>query len=573
MQNTLQVSIGQYSNKGRKELNQDFHDLFIPADHLLTTKGVAVAIADGISSSKVSQEASKISVVNFLQDYFATSESWSVEKSSNTVINSINTWLYSQNRKDLYHLEKDKGYVCTFSGIVFKSTLAHIFHIGDARIYKLRDDKFEQITSDHRVWVSEDKSYLGRALGIDSKINIDYEKVALQEDDIFILATDGVYEFVDQEFIEQSLKRYDNDLDTVAKIIIEKAYENGSDDNLTVQLVKIDKLPNKDIKEIHNHLHERPIPELLDDNQAFDGYKIIRKLSSSPRSHVYLANDIDSNQQVVIKIPSTEMQEDMAFLENFLLEEWVLKRINNTHVLKPFDSNRKSNFLYIATQYVEGKTLSQWMLDNPNPTLQEVREITEQISKGLLSFHRLEMVYNDLRPANIMIDKSGTVRILDLGAVSIRGIDEIDTFIEQYHIRGTAQYSAPELFIGEIGTYSSDLFSLGVIVYEMLAKKLPYGLEIPKSITKSAQNKLTYNTLYPKQAIWIDEALKKALSIDPNKRYKELSEFLFDLNTPNKKFLNKTKPPLIKREPEKFWKSVSFILSLIIVVLLLKDSF
>ncbi len=573
MQNTLQVSVGQYSNKGRKEINQDFHDLLIPSNHLLTTKGIAIAIADGISSSKVSQEASKLSVVNFLNDYFATSESWSVDRSVTSVINSINSWLYSQNRKDLYHLEKDKGYVCTFSSLILKSSTAHIFHVGDARVFRIRGEEFEQLTTDHRVWVSEDKSYLGRALGIDSKLNIDYEKIPVIEDDIFILATDGVYESVDQTFIKDSIKRYDNDLDTVAKIIIEKAYDNGSDDNLTIQLIKVDKLPNKDIKEIHQHLHDRPIPPYLEDNEEFDGYKILRKLSSSPRSHVYLALDIQSDTKVVIKIPSTEMQEDEAYLENFLLEEWVAKRINNTNVLKPFNANRKSNFLYIVSEYIEGKTLAQWMIDNPNPTLEEVRDIAEQISKALLSFHRLEMVYNDLRPANIMIDKSGTVKIIDFGAVSVKALNEIDTYIEQFHIRGTAQYSAPEVFLGEEGSYRSDLFSLGVIVYEMLSNKLPYGVEIAKSTTRSAQNKLVYNSLYPKQPLWIDESLKKALSIDPNKRYGEISEFLFDLKTPNKKFLNKSKPPFIKREPEKFWKSVSFILMLVIVGLLMRDSF
>lgn len=570
MKNSLQVSIGQYSNKGRKEINQDFNDLFIPKDHLLTTKGIAVALADGISSSKVSQEASKLSVVNFLQDYYATSESWSVETSASSVINAINSWLYSQNRKDLYHLDKDKGYVCTFSTMILKSAMAHIFHVGDVRIYKLRNNEFEQLTTDHRVWISEDKSYLGRALGIDSKLNIDYEKVPVLEDDIFIFATDGVYEFVDNVFISDSIKRYENDLDAVAKIIIEKAYDNGSGDNLTVQLIKVDKLPNKDIKEIQNHLYERPIPPYLEEGEEFDGYKLIRKISASSRSHVFMACDIETNTKVVIKVPSTEMQEDVEFLENFLVEEWISKRINNTHVLKPFISNRKSKFLYIVTQFIDGITLTQWMIDNPKPSLDEVRDIVEQISKGLLAFHRLEMIYKDLRPANIMIDKNGVVKIIDFGAVSIKGLSEVDTYIKQYNLRGTAQYSAPEYFLGEEGSYKSDIFSLGVIAYEMLSKKFPYGMNIPKTRTKSAQNKLVYESLYPKQPIWIDESLKKALSIDPTKRYSELSEFLFDLKTPNQKFLNKTKPPLIKEHPEKFWQGVSLLLFIIIVVLLIK---
>lgn len=157
MNNQLKVSIGQYSTKGRKEINQDFHDVHIPNEPQLTSKGVAIAIADGISSSEVSQEASKISVVSFLEDYFSTSDSWTVKKSAQTVMAATNSWLYSQNRQDKYHLDLNKGYVCTFSAMIIKSTTAHIFHMGDARIYRIRNENIEILTTDHRVWISKEK--------------------------------------------------------------------------------------------------------------------------------------------------------------------------------------------------------------------------------------------------------------------------------------------------------------------------------------------------------------------------------------------------------------------------------
>lgn len=571
MENKLVVSVGQYSNKGRKEINQDFHDLCIPTSHTLTTKGVAVAIADGISSSKVSQEASKLSVVSFLQDYYATPESWSVKKSASTVIDSINSWVYSQNRKNHYHLDKDKGYVCTFSAMVIKSTSAHIFHIGDVRIHKLRDGKFEQLTEDHRVYVSSEKSYLSRALGIDSNLNIDYTSINIEENDVFIFATDGVYEFIDQKFIDESIQRYDNDLDAVAKIIIEKAYDNGSDDNLTVQLVKIEKIPNKEIKEIHKHLGERPVPHILEEGKVFDGYDVVRKLSSSPRSHVYLGVDKTSQTKVVIKIPSTELQSDEAYLESFLLEEWVGKRINNNHVLKTFDAKRKSNFLYTVTEFIEGETLHQWMIDNPKPNLDKIRDITGQIAKGLQAFYRQEMVHQDIRPQNILIDKNDVVKIIDFGSTKIKGIDEIDTYIEQFHIQGTAQYSAPEFYVGNSGTHQSDIFSLGVIVYQMLSGKLPYGTNVIRCTSKAEQKKLKYDSLNTDEydiPSWIDETLRKALSVESNQRYGEVSEFIYDLSHPNPTFLRKERAPIYVRSPIIFWKSVAVIEVFIIFYLL-----
>jgi protein phosphatase len=180
------------------------------------------------------------------------------------------------------------------------------------------------------------------------------------------------------------------------------------------------------------------------------------------------------------------------------------------------------------------------------------------------------MIYQDLRPQNIMIDKTGTVKLIDFGAVSIKGINEIDTYTDQPHIKGTATYSAPEYFVGEQGTAKSDLFSLAIIVYQMLSNKFPYAANIARTTTKAGQKKLSYDSLYPQQPIWVDECLRKALSIEPQKRYSELSEFLYDLEKPNKKFLSKKRVPLMQREPIKVWQWISFIQFIVIIFLLMK---
>ncbi|WP_235726714.1 PP2C family protein-serine/threonine phosphatase [Methylocaldum szegediense] len=166
--------MGQYSDKGRKETNQDFYGVCIPKEPQLSSKGVAIALADGISSSDVSQIASETAVRSFLEDYFCTSDAWSVRKSAQRVLMAINSWLYAQTQKSQYRYDKDRGYVCTLSGMVIKSTIAHIFHVGDARIYRFRDKALEQLTNDHRFWVSQDQSYLSRALGINPQVEIDY---------------------------------------------------------------------------------------------------------------------------------------------------------------------------------------------------------------------------------------------------------------------------------------------------------------------------------------------------------------------------------------------------------------
>src|SRR5690606_10917165 len=118
----------------------------------------AVALADGISSSDVSQIASEATVTGFFADYFCTSDAWSVKKSAQRVLVAINSWLHAQTCRSQYRYDKDRGYVCTFSAMVIKSTTAHIFHVGDARIYRVQDNNLEQLTNDHRVWISQEKS-------------------------------------------------------------------------------------------------------------------------------------------------------------------------------------------------------------------------------------------------------------------------------------------------------------------------------------------------------------------------------------------------------------------------------
>jgi serine/threonine protein kinase len=253
------------------------------------------------------------------------------------------------------------------------------------------------------------------------------------------------------------------------------------------------------------------------------------------------------------------------------MEEWVARRINNAHVLKPCSQTRKRNYLYIVTEFVKGQTLKQWMIDHPEPDIDAVRNIIEQIAAGLRAFHRQEMVHQDLRPDNIMIDATGTVKIIDFGTARVAGLTEISTPLHHDNILGTAQYSAPEYFLGEVGTARSDLFSLGVIAYQMLSGKLPYGTQVARATTRAAQRKLNYQSVLDDERTipaWIDEAIRKAVHPDPYKRYEELSEFVFDLRHPNKAFLSKSCPPLMERNPLLFWKTVSFLLLLIVIFLL-----
>ncbi|HTY68087.1 MAG TPA: bifunctional protein-serine/threonine kinase/phosphatase [Alphaproteobacteria bacterium] len=567
----LSISIGQCSEAGRKSANQDFYGALIPEGPLLGLKGVAIVLADGISTSEVGADASETAVKSFLTDYYCTPDSWSVKTSAQRVIAAVNSWMHAQNRPMRLLEDKDRGYVCTLSALVIKSTTAHIFHVGDGRICRVAGRTLEQLTEDHRVIVSSAESYLGRALGINSQIEIDYRSLPVEPGDLFILATDGVHEHVTPRFIAEVVAETP-DLDGAARRIVEEAYRQGSSDNLTVQIIRVDAVPRGEAAEVVAHASELPPPPLLEARAEFEGYRIVRELHASSRSHIYLATDEQDGARVAIKIPSIDRRGDPAYMQRFRMEEWVARRINSAHVLRARESSRKRNYAYLVTEFVDGQTLAQWMVDNPRPGLHKVRDIIGQIAKGLQAFHRLEMLHQDLTPANVMIDVTGTAKIIDFGSTSIAGIEGDGAAADRTDIAGSIQYTAPEYFLGEGGTQASDIFSLGVIAYQMLTGRLPYGTAVAKLRTRAQLRKLRYASAvddHRELPGWVDAVLRKAVHPDPARRYGELSEFLFDLRQPDKAALGIPAAPLLQRNPLVFWQATSALLAAIVVGLLI----
>ena len=572
MGDTLRVRIGQHSDKGHKEINQDFHGACTPEGSALTTKGVALALADGISSSDVSHIASAAAVHALLQDYYCTSDAWSVRRSVQCVLAATNYWLYAQDRNGPHRFDADRGHVCTLSALVIKSATAHLFHVGDARIYRVQGKALEQLTQDHRVQLPGGHSHLARAMGFHPQLDIDYRALPLERGDTFVLATDGVHEHVPASFIIQMLQDHAGDLDQAARAIVAEALHRGSPDNLTLQVVRIDALPLQDSSELQRQRAALRLPPVLAPRDTLDGYQIVRELHASHRSHIYLAMAPDSGEQVVLKTPSIDLQSDEDALDRFLLEEWIARRIHSPHVLRAVLNTHRREHLFVALEHVQGQTLAQWMIDHPRPALAEVRDIVVQIARGLQAFHRMEMLHQDLRPENIMIDHTGTVKIIDFGAVHVAGLAETAAHGGSAAILGTVQYTAPEYFWGGPGTPQSDLFSLGVITYQMLTGRLPYGTQVAGLRTRAALTRLRYASALHDESrpipAWIDAVLERAVHPNPLKRQAELSEFVHELHQPGAATLARTRQPLAERNPLVFWRATALVLAITVVVLL-----
>ena len=567
MKKTLKVSIGQYSTAGVKQQNQDFHGVYLPEGHVLKQKGIACVIADGIGSSNVSHLAAETAVGSFLSDYYSTSDAWSTQTSAERVIRATNSWLYAQTQQSQGRFDKDRGYVCTLSALILKQQQAHVFHVGDSRIYRIRDHEIELLTHDHRVWLSSKEHYLSRALGADYRIEIDYRNIELKEKDIFLLMTDGVYEFVtDQQLLDLTL--IDADLNQLAKALVEKALEQGSDDNLSFQVIRVEQLP--ELNQFHIQ-QDYVFPQQLSKGEVFEGYVIDKILHQNHRSCLYLAHDTQQ-QPLVIKTLGVDLQQDKYAVEQFQLEDWVSKRLKHDNLMQCYPHNTEKKYLFQCYEYLQGETLAQWLHRQEKPlNLDEILPILQQTALALNAMHRLEMLHQDIRPKNIIVlntESAMKIKLIDYGSTAVRGLVEINPKNANRPL-GTLAFMAPEYFIDHSPSVHSDQFSLAVMAYYLLTKQLPYGTDLARCNSLKQLKKVQYYSIRkyrPDLPIWLDKILGQALSIEPTHRFEALSELIHNLMHPSKELLNSKPPAIIERDPLRFWQMSCAVLGLLFLL-------
>ena len=580
----LEVCLGGFSDAGVKAENQDAFASLVPSGAELSAKGVVTVIADGVSSANKAAEAAQLSVTQFINDYYATPQTWSTQKSASKVLASLNQWLYAQS-------DAESGYtlqwLTTFSALIIKSSTAYIFHVGDTRISQCRQQHIETLTQDHQQKQGPAHSVLTRALGADFRLQVDVQQVAIEVGDIFILSCDGVHDYLSSQQIKNQLATLPKTpsskaLERVAKILTELAIAAGSKDNVSCLLVYIGATPNRALVEIERELLNKAIPPPLSIGNKLDEYQICKVIHASIRSHLYLANHPNEPKPCVLKVPSQNFADDTNYLQGFVREAWLGERLTNSHVMKIKRGSEKSKFLYHVCEYIDGQTLSQWMFDNPDPNLGQVRDIVEQIIIALRSFQRLDVVHRDLKPDNIMIDTYGKVFLIDYGTALIASLAENDSVLAETVPQGTLNYIAPETLLSLHADQQSDLFSLGVITYEMLCGQLPY-----KPMPISVVNAHNFNVKHNKKSqydysqwkyrsirqfrtdlpFWLDMVLSKATQADPKLRMQAFSELKADLSKPTDSAFDDYKnQPILQRNPVLFWQGISFLFAMLLLI-------
>ena len=556
LQSTLSVRFAQRSEAGKKPENQDTVGARIPEGNALTNKGIAIAIADGVSSSMAAREASQTAITGFLTDYYATPDTWRTQQSAMRVIQALNSSLFGRSQNSIY----GEGYLTTFSALVLKGSTAFIFHVGDTRVYRLRGEELECITRDHTQRIDRNTQYLSRALGADPYLEVDIHTLEVEVGDVFVLSCDGIHEFIPASEFKNLIKNNRADLDTLVNGAIDLALKHNSDDNISIQVVAVEQIGSATQSEAIQVLSRLPFPPLLSPGQFIDGLQVKKIIHESTRSQVYLVEN-EKGVPLVMKTPSVNFQDDPAYIERFVMESWIGARIYGPQVARVIPAPESRSCLYYLTEYIGGPTLTQLLKERGILAIVDAVELIEQLIRGIRVFHRKDTLHQDLKPDNIVISAKGPM-IVDFGSCWVAGVEEVIAPFTRDFILGTADYSAPEYrYGGKVGP-ASDQFSLAVLLYEMLTGKLPYGSHYANATDLHSFQKLKYvsamqhNPLVP---YWLDKALEKALSIYPSARYEALSEWYQDLKRPNPDWLSHRQQPLLERHPERVWKFLAII--------------
>jgi serine/threonine protein phosphatase PrpC len=560
MTHTLRINAAQVSHAGPKDINEDALALHLPQGHGLSGHTAAAAIADGLSSAEGGRIAAETSVTNFLNDFFATPSSWSVKTSGLKVLAALNRWLHGQGQHYHHH---HRGYLTTFTALIIRGNTGHIFHVGDSRLYRLRQQEWECLTKDHAL-TTRQGNQLTRALGMDWRVDIDYHEIDVQVGDLYLLSTDGIHSFIPDKELHAIIASRSETLEARCEELLTCANAHHSNDNQSCQLLDIIDLPPTDAHALGlNTL--APLPPPLAKGQILDGYIIEAEIQGNARSHVYKVRDTQDNQLYILKTPSVNIADDVEALRAFQREDWIGQRFHHPDIVKTLAPTRPRHCLYLIQEYLEGQSLRAWRKANPDAPVETIIAFAKPTIKALRALHRRETLHQDVKPDNLFITTNGQLKLIDFGSATVGNISE------NLSLRvGAAEYAAPEYALGITRDGRADQFSVAVTFYELLTGHYPYGEHYLEAKTPNQFRKLQYTSACkhnPHVPLWLDAALARALSLNPEHRYPELSEFLIDLERPNTHLTLKAKPWL-EQNPLLFWQITSVLLLVLNFILL-----
>jgi serine/threonine protein phosphatase PrpC len=561
---SLAFEIGQSSQTGPRARNEDYIGVVTPSNEQLNIKGALIAVADGVSGNAGGGEASEMTVRTITADYYATPDTWEPPTALEKVITAANRWLISQAsaNRDL------AGMATTLSLMVLRGQRYYLAHVGDTRIYLLRDGALKQLTTDH-VWDRPDMRHvLKRAVGLDAHLAIDFAEGALQAGDVFTLLSDGVWETLGDKMIHESLLKFDS-TQMVADHLTKTALDKQSADNSTAVVIKINTLGADTLSERIAGGKHLALPAKLNNGELIDDFEVVELLHESRASLLYKVRKTDTKQLFVLKTLQPLLANDAESINGLLNEEWLGKRVVSQFIpqVLPLSIEKRSK-LYFVMSWFEGATLQQRLNSGHYFTAAGTAKIAIDMLRGIGALHRLNIIHRDIKPANIHQANDQRLRILDLGVALSTSSDTLAVTQNP----GTPSFMAPELFEGDSANAQTDIYAAGVTLYHLLTRKYPYGEIEPFQHPKFGEP--TPLTRYrPDIPYWLENIVLKAVAREPKARFETAEEMLHALEVGElKPILAPARTPLIARARLIKWQWIaifSFILNVLLIYLLL----
>ncbi len=562
----LLLTAAHYTATGRRAHNEDFVGMVTPPDPELTTKGMIAAVADGVSGSAGGREAAEYCVRGLLTDYYATPDTWPVTQALDRVIKAINSWVQQQGSVRA----EAGGMATTLTALVVRGTHYYFAHVGDSRLYLLRNGALKRLTTDH-VWDRpEMRHVLTRAIGLDSRLAIDHGMGELQAGDIFLLASDGVWGALPQDDLQWHLSTLDEDPnapEATAKLLVDAALANGSTDNASALVVHVQQLPEANLRDALSGAHQLPVPPRLKPGQSLDGYQVEELIHSSAATLLYRVQDPRSQRQLVLKTLTPERADDPQEISAFVHEEWLARRVVARFFPQVIATEQK-HYLYYLTTWHPGYTLQALLDAGGHLTVPDLVAHATKLVRAVGALHRRSIVHRDLKPANVHLGDDGELRVLDLG-VATSGLESEQRDLSPQ--AGTPSFLAPEQFDGQPASVQTDLYATGVTLYYALTRRYPYGEVEPFQRPRFGEP-VPPTRYRPDLPQWLENLLLKAVAKQPADRFETAEEMLLALERgASRPVLAPAPAPLAQRDPLATWKiigAVSLVVNLLLLYLL-----
>ena len=566
---SFDVDIGHASERGPRRLNEDFAGAMrYPEGE--ESLGVIAAIADGVSAGGEGRMAAQTSVMSLVEDFFGAPSTWDTTVVLDRVIGAHNSWLIAHNRRGA------AAAMSTLTAVALRGQTWTLAHVGDTRAYLLRGASTEtrecrRLTQDHAFDHPDLRSRLTRAMGLDDAVRVDYLQGDLHLGDTFVLLSDGAWGKLPQARIAALAAQ--GSAQQASAALVQAALAAGTQDNATALVVRVLSLMRGRLQDAVSRSRQLPVPRRMKVGDAIDGHVVTAIVADTGVHLLYQVRDVGSSALKALKTlhPSraSDPQERAMLAHEAWLGERVGERADEGFVrLHPVPGATE---FYLLFDWHSGQTLERLRAQRgpAGLTVAEVVAWGLSAARSLGSLHRLGVVHRDVKPANLHLGDDGQLRLLDLG-VALSGNETAEQ--RDLHA-GTPSYMNPEQWDAATADAASDLFALGVTLYQLLTGHLPYGEIEPYQKLRYRRDAKPPSRLRPDVPIWLDRIVLKAVAREARQRFETAEELVLALERGASRPLSAVAAsPMLVRDPALLWKlgfAVALLFDLLMVYWLL----